>query len=257
MDDHSFVNRVADRLAALPGVDAVSLGGSRASGTNGPTSDWDFALYYRDRFNPADLRALGWEGTISEIGGWGGGIFSGGAWLEIEGRRADVHYRDLNVAEHELAQARHGRFHIEPLMFHLAGMPRYLVVAELAVNRVLRGKMPRPEYPSALRHATPPVWRDRADQTLNYARGAFVDAGKVTELAKGSTRPSPALLGSPLTGSLKKVLANPGWLRAWLERAKAERGCEPWRQHACHPLAASRGGRPCGRRCAQQSNISC
>ncbi|MBT2514615.1 hypothetical protein [Arthrobacter sp. ISL-30] len=46
---------------------------------------------------------------MSEIGGWGGAVFNGGAWLEIEDRRADVHYRDLNVVEHELAEARHGR----------------------------------------------------------------------------------------------------------------------------------------------------
>ncbi|WP_426997821.1 RICIN domain-containing protein [Pseudarthrobacter sp. N5] len=157
MDDSSFVDYVADELAALPGVVSVSLGGSRASGSHRPSSDWDFALYYRDRFDPGNLRALGWEGTVSEIGAWGGGVFNGGAWLEIEGRPVDVHYRDLNVVEHELGEARHGRFHIEPLMFHLAGIPSYLVVAEIAINRVLRGDMPRPEYPQRLQETAPPI----------------------------------------------------------------------------------------------------
>lgn len=183
MDDLSFVDHVSDQLAALPGVLAVSLGGSRASGTHGPGSDWDFALYYRNRFDPADLRALGWEGTVSEIGGWGGGVFNGGAWLEVEGRRIDVHYRDLHVVEHELAEAQQGRFHIEPLMFHLAGIPSYLVVAELAMNRVLRGDLPHPAYPQRLREAAPPEWLGRADLTLHYAKAAYVDAGKLTELA--------------------------------------------------------------------------
>lgn len=183
MDDPSFVDHIADQLAALPGVLAVSLGGSRASGTHGPGSDWDFALYYRDRFDPADLRTLGWEGTVSEIGGWGGGVFNGGAWLEIEGRRVDVHFRDLHVVEHQLAEAQQGRFHIEPLMFHLTGIPSYLVVAELAMNRVLRGDLPHPAYPQRLRDAAPPDWRGRADLTLHYARAAYVDAGKLTELA--------------------------------------------------------------------------
>jgi predicted nucleotidyltransferase len=183
VDDSLFVDHVADRLAALPGVLAVSLGGSRATGTHGPASDWDFALYYRERFNPGDLRALGWQGTVSEVGGWGGGVFNGGAWLDIDGRRVDVHYRNLEVVEHELAEAQQGRFHIEPLLFHLAGIPSYLIVAELAINRVLRGNMPHPDYPQLLRETAPPVWADRAHMTLGYARNAYAGSGRVTELA--------------------------------------------------------------------------
>jgi predicted nucleotidyltransferase len=183
VDDSLFVDHVADRLAALPGVLAVSLGGSRATGTHDPSSDWDFALYYRERFDPDDLRTLGWQGTVSEIGGWGGGVFNGGAWLDIDGRRVDVHYRNLDVVEHELAEAQQGRFHIEPLLFHLAGIPSYLIVAELAMNRVLHGALPRTDYPQLLRETAPPVWTDRAQMTLGYARNAYVGSGRLTELA--------------------------------------------------------------------------
>jgi predicted nucleotidyltransferase len=183
MTDRLFVDTVVDGLAALPAVSAVTLGGSRAQATHRHDSDWDFAIYYRGAFDPATLRALGWEGSVSEIGGWGGGVFNGGAWLSIDGRHVDVHYRDLDVVEHELAEAQEGRFHWAPLMFHLAGIPSYLVVAELAVNRVLRGTLPRPDYPPALREAAPPVWRDRATMTLHYAKSAYVLRSQVTEVA--------------------------------------------------------------------------
>ncbi|GAA2271216.1 nucleotidyltransferase domain-containing protein [Nonomuraea roseoviolacea subsp. roseoviolacea] len=183
MTDDAFLDPVADRLAALPAVRAVTLGGSRAEGTHTPDSDWDLAVYYRGRFDPDALRATGWPGEVSELGGWGGGVFNGGAWLTIDDRRVDVHYRDLDVVERELAEARKGRFHWEPLMFHLAGIPSYLVVAELAVNQVLRGSLPRPAYPEALREAAPPVWRGRAGMTLQYARGAYVPRGQATEVA--------------------------------------------------------------------------
>lgn len=183
MEDSLFVDHVADRIADLPGVLAVSLGGSRATGTHRPDSDWDFALYYRQRFDPDDLRELGWQGTVSEVGGWGGGVFNGGAWLDINGRRVDVHYRNLDVVEHELAEAQRGRFHIEPLLFHLAGIPSYLVVAELAINRTLRGDMPHPDYPQLLRETAPPIWMDRAHMTLEYARNAYAGSGRLTELA--------------------------------------------------------------------------
>ncbi|ANN19489.1 DNA polymerase subunit beta [Amycolatopsis orientalis] len=183
MNDETFLSHVADGLAALPAVHAVALGGSRAQHTHDPGSDWDFAVYYRGDFDPADLRATGWDGEVSEIGAWGGGVFNGGAWLTIDGRHVDIHYRDLDDVEHHLAEARHGRFHWEPLMFHLAGVPSYLVVAELAANQVLHGELPRPGFPDALRGTAPPMWRGRAELTLRYARGAYVPRGQATELA--------------------------------------------------------------------------
>ncbi|WP_128377785.1 nucleotidyltransferase domain-containing protein [Streptomyces cavernae] len=183
MDDSAFLHHLTERLAALPAVRAVALGGSRAQGTHTPGSDWDLAVYYRGDFDPADLRSIGWEGEVSEIGGWGGGVFNGGAWLTVEGRRVDVHYRDLDVVEHELSEAREGRFRIEPLLFHLAGIPSYLVVAELAVNRVLSGSLSRPSYPDRLRRTAADRWRGAARATLTYAKANHAPAGRTTEVA--------------------------------------------------------------------------
>ncbi|QPP09986.1 nucleotidyltransferase domain-containing protein [Streptomyces bathyalis] len=183
MDDQAFLDHVADGLASLPGVRAVALGGSRAQGTQRPGSDWDFALYYRGAFDPGQLRALGWPGEVSGIGEWGGGVFNGGAWLTVDGRRTDVHYRDLDVVEHEIAEAEAGRFHREQLMFHLAGIPSYLVVGELALNRTLRGELPSPSYPPALRSSASARWRETALATLSYARTNYAPRGRLTEVA--------------------------------------------------------------------------
>ncbi|MFC9457479.1 nucleotidyltransferase family protein [Streptomyces sp. NPDC056983] len=183
MADRVFLDHVADRLAGLPGARAVALGGSRAKGTQRPDSDWDFAIYYRGDFQPDDLRGVGWEGEVSEIGGWGGGVFNGGAWLTVDGRRVDVHYRDLDVVERESAEAERGRVRWEPLMFHLAGIPTYLVVAELALNQVLRGAAPCPDrYPEALRKAAPEMWWGRAQGTLQYARANHAPQGGRAEV---------------------------------------------------------------------------
>ncbi|MFC9127350.1 nucleotidyltransferase domain-containing protein [Streptomyces sp. NPDC057099] len=184
LPDQAFLDVTADRLAALPAVEAVTLGGSRAQGTERPDSDWDLAVYYRGAFDPADLRAVGWEGEVSAIGAWGGGVFNGGAWLTIDGRRVDVHYRDLDVVEHERAEAEAGRFRVEPLMFHLAGIPTYLLVAELAINKVLRGDLPRPgTYPPALRETAPAHWHGMATATLAYATAGHAPKGAVTQTA--------------------------------------------------------------------------
>ncbi|MFH8898891.1 nucleotidyltransferase family protein [Streptomyces coeruleorubidus] len=184
LPDQTFLDTTADRLAALPAVRAVSLGGSRAQGTERPDSDWDLAVYYRGAFDPDDLRAVGWEGEVSELGAWGGGVFNGGAWLTVDGRRVDVHYRDLDVVEREVAEAEQGRFRVEPLMFHLAGIPTYLLAAELAINKVLRGELPRPAaYPPALRETAPAHWHGMAAATLAYAKAGHAPRGAVTQAA--------------------------------------------------------------------------
>jgi hypothetical protein len=110
VDQEEFARLVAERAAAVPGVLAVGLGGSRAQGLHRPDSNWDFGLYYRGRLDPDDVRALGWPGTVFALGEWGGGVMNGGAWLTVEGRRVDLHYRDLDEVEHHLAEAEQGRF---------------------------------------------------------------------------------------------------------------------------------------------------
>ncbi|MGA4848216.1 nucleotidyltransferase domain-containing protein [Streptomyces sp. G5(2025)] len=216
MSDDLFLDHVADRLAALPGVEAVALGGSRAQGTHTADSDWDTAVYYRGpAFDPAALHAIGWEGQVSGIGEWGGGVFNGGAWLTVDGRRVDVHYRDLDVIEHEVEEAEAGRFRWEPLMFHLAGIPSYLVVAELAVNHVLKGELPRPAYPEALRRAAPGVWLGRARMTLGYARANYAPRAQHTEVAG-------ALATAAMEGGHAVLAARGEWVtneKRLLERA--------------------------------------
>ena len=183
MDNAAFPGYVAGHLGELPGVEAVTLGGSRAEGTHRPDSDWDFSVYYRGRFDPQALRDIGWPGEVSEVGGWSKGVFNGGAWLEVDGRRTDVHYRDLDVIDREIAASQEGRFSIEPLLFHLAGIPSYLVLAELSVKLVLRGKLPTPEYPAALRRRAREVWWGRADATFGYARQYPARQGRLTQCA--------------------------------------------------------------------------
>jgi predicted nucleotidyltransferase len=200
MDDDAFLAHVADRLGGLPGVQAVTLGGSRAAGTQRPDSDWDFSVYYRGHFDPQALRDLGWPGQVSAVGGWSKGVFNGGAWLEVDGRRTDVHYRDLDVVDREIAGARAGRFTIEPLQFHLAGIPSYLVLAELSVKRVLHGALPAPQYPAALRQQARATWWARADATFGYARSGHAAAGRLAQcaglVAQGASQAAHAILAA-------------------------------------------------------------
>ncbi|HEY8984985.1 MAG TPA: nucleotidyltransferase domain-containing protein, partial [Streptomyces sp.] len=98
-------------------------------------------------------------------------------------------------------QAREGHYRVEPLLFHLAGIPTYLVVAELAVNRVLRGTAPRPDgYPEKLSTAASARWYDAARATLDYARAAHAPARRWTEalgaIAVAATQTGHAVLAA-------------------------------------------------------------
>lgn len=216
MTDEEFLSWFGQAVARLPGVRAVTLGGSRARGEHRPDSDWDFALYYRGAFDPAVIRAEGWQGEVSEVGGWGGGIMNGGAWLRIDGRRVDLHYRDLDQVEYHLAEAREGRFGKEFLMFYLAGVPTYLPVAELAINRVLSGELPKPDYPLALRDTAYRRWHDDALMTLAYAEGALRSADDVVvavgNLARAIVEESHARLAQrgEWTVNEKRMVARAG-----------------------------------------------
>jgi predicted nucleotidyltransferase len=198
-----FVDHVADALRDVLGVEGVALGGSRAQGTSRPDSDWDFAVYYREGFDPEAIRKLGWPGQLSELGGWGR-IFNGGGKLTVDEHVIDIHYRDLGLIDHIHDDACRGEFTIDPLLFHQAGLPSYILLAELGMNKTLRGDLPQWEYPEALRDSAPGIWWQRADLTLVYAEG-HARHGRVAQCA--------GLLSEAACHSAHAILAHRGeWI---------------------------------------------
>lgn len=206
---------VADALSGLPGVEAVALGGSRAQGTARPDSDWDVSVYYRHGFDPASVRSLGWPSELSEIGGWGP-VFNGGGKIDVDGQIVDLHYRDLGLIDRIHDAAERGEFTIERLLFHQAGLPSYILLAELGINETLRGSLPDWGYPEALRRSAPQVWWSQADLTFGYAEAGHARRGRVTQCA--------GLLGEAACMSAHAVLAGRGeWVtneKGLLERAE-------------------------------------
>ena len=57
-NDEALLRRLVAALSAVPGVEAIALGGSRARGTATAHSDYDIGLYYRAS-RPIDVAALG------------------------------------------------------------------------------------------------------------------------------------------------------------------------------------------------------
>lgn len=161
------VARVAESLVASAGAQAVVLAGSRASPDADPQSDWDLTVYYR---GSVDLAPLSAHGPVHPPGAWGR-LMNGGAWLTVEGLSVDVMLRDLAVVEHWADEARRGSYELDAILGYLAGLPTYVLMAELASGRVLAGGLPMvASMPPALVEEAPPRWRFARDFSLEYAR---------------------------------------------------------------------------------------
>ena len=160
------VAEIVDELSSTPGVVAVTLGGSRALGTNASSSDWDLGVYYRGSL---DLTRLAARGTVYPPGSWGR-LMNGGAWLRCGADRVDVLLRDLDAVEHWTRKAEEGQFEVDALLGYIAGVPTYLLAAELASCRTLAGTLPGSAFPPRLAADAPPIWRFCRSFTLSYAR---------------------------------------------------------------------------------------
>ncbi|MBA3350008.1 MAG: nucleotidyltransferase domain-containing protein [Actinobacteria bacterium] len=137
--------RLGARLGRCPGVAAVTLGGSWASGAADAGSDIDLGVYLDNR-SPLDVAWLqrlaaelddrGEEAVVGRPGEWGPWV-NGGAWLVVGGRRVDWIYRDLELVERtiEAICAGHPATHFQA--GHPAGFSTEIYAAEVHLAEVL------------------------------------------------------------------------------------------------------------------------
>ena len=171
-DDHEIQNildRVTARVAAVRGIEAIVLGGSRARGTADRRSDVDLGLYYdsREPFRIADLDRAARElddrkapGLVTSFGAWGLGQ-NGGGWLLVDGVHVDFLYRDLIAVRRAINDCRAGRAHStyqigHPMGFHVqtyAGEVSCCVSLHDPHSKLKRLKQMLAVYPDKLRTA--------------------------------------------------------------------------------------------------------
>ena len=159
------LGELAGRLAEVPGVVGVVLGGSRARNAHTAESDTDLGLYYR---RPLDVTALGElarevagpAARVTEPGEWGPWV-DGGGWLTVDGSAVDWIYRDLDRVRQAWRDAEQGRYAFHVQAGHPLGVPDFAYAGELALGVVLAD--PTGEV-AALRRSTrvyPPALSER------------------------------------------------------------------------------------------------
>ena len=96
---------------------------------------------------------------------------NGGAWLSLGGTKVDVLLRDLDLVLHWTAKARQGVYEIDALPGYLAGAPTYSLMAELAVNQAVQGRLPViGEYPKKLSQTGRRRWLLNAEFSMAHAQ---------------------------------------------------------------------------------------
>ncbi|MEW1671667.1 nucleotidyltransferase domain-containing protein [Streptomyces noursei] len=136
------MKEIAARIARVPGVIGVMLGGSRARGTNRPDSDWDLGIYYRGTPDLPTLEALAADviGSPVEIhppGAWGPWV-NGGAWLVLpDGSHVDWILRDVDRVRQVWEDCRAGRFETGIQAGHPLGFWSPAYPGEVALGQVL------------------------------------------------------------------------------------------------------------------------
>jgi hypothetical protein len=244
------VRELAEQLMEIPGVVAVTLGGSRAGGVVHPDNDWDFGLYYRDAIQADDVRALGFEGTVVEPGAWGR-LRNGGAQLTVEDQRVDLLYRDLDVVQHWLDEAEAGRYEVDHVEGYLAGMATYVLAGELALAEVLAGELPQPGFPDLLRQAAPTRWRRSAGFSLaiaDTAAGRHDVVSCAGQLAKAAIEAAQAALAERGEWALnEKAIVRRAALGTRVEAIIAAPGDRPFElSRAVSAMRAALDIRPAG-----------
>lgn len=161
--------RIVPRLAEVPGIAGIVLGGSRARGTATAASDYDIGLYYgpHEPLDTARLLEIAKDlvddpaaAAITPVGGWGPRIVGGG-WLKVGGRKVDLLYRGVEPVRAVIAACHAGQISMDYQPGHPHGFCSAIWMGEVALciplhdpnGAIAELKAATTPYPDALRDA--------------------------------------------------------------------------------------------------------
>jgi nucleotidyltransferase-like protein len=201
-EKQAVVSAIVRRLAEVPGVAAIVLGGSYARGVARPDSDVDLGVYYLER-EPLDVEkirpiaeecATGRPPTVTALYEWGPWV-NGGAWIPTAAGKVDLLYRNIDQVRRVIDDARAGR-----LEWHFGQQPPYgfynvIYLAETQAcvplhdpSRVVAAlKAEVASYPPGLRNAIVREFLWSAEFSLSQGR-SFAAAGDVYDAVGCVTR---------------------------------------------------------------------
>lgn len=189
----ALLHQLVDELRQVPGMAAIVLGGSYASGTQHAASDLDVGLYYFENapfaipaIQQIAERVAGTGGaTVTDFYAWGAWV-NGGAWIHAPQGKVDFLYRNLDQIQRTFTEAQQGIAHHDYDQQPTHGFYSVIYLAETQIclplydpaGLIARLKGQVEPYPTLLKQkiVADSLWG--AEFTLLHAR-AFAGQGDI------------------------------------------------------------------------------
>ncbi len=136
--------KIVHAFEGISGIDAIVLGGSRATGTSNKDSDIDIGIYYDEElFDLSTFRQktviLDDEhrtNLITNPGDWGPWI-NGGGWLIVDGIAVDILFRNSRKVIQVIDDCINGKITIDYQCGHPFGFVSSIYMGEVAYCKIL------------------------------------------------------------------------------------------------------------------------
>lgn len=201
-----LLRQLVSELRRLPGIAAIVLGGSYASGMQREDSDLDIGLYYLPEapFEIVEIKRVAEKisthpPTVTGFYEWGQWV-NGGAWIKTKAGKVDFLYRNIAQIEHAIDNALQGVVEQDYGQQPTHGFYSIIYLAEIEIciplydplNHILRLKHLVRTYPPKLKEKVIANSLWSAEFTLAHA-SSFAKNGDVYNTAGCLTRISSNL----------------------------------------------------------------
>lgn len=140
----SILTQIIHAFHRIAGIDAIVLGGSRATGTASEDSDIDIGIYYDKasfdlslfKQKAALLHDEHRKNIITNPGDWGPWI-NGGGWLKVNGIAVDILFRDTRKVITVIDNCINGIISIDYQCGHPFGFVNSIYMGEVAYCKIL------------------------------------------------------------------------------------------------------------------------
>lgn len=173
MTVEKIIDKINEELKEVPGIVGVVLGGSRARGTNHPTSDIDIGIYYDESagFDTNEVEKVATKiddehrkNIVTSLGEWGAWI-NGGGWLVVHGYHVDFIFRDINRVSTVIDECLSGKVSSNYHSGHPHAYLNVMYMGEIATCRTLYD--PKNKI-AELKSKTKPYPRSLKDAIIGY-----------------------------------------------------------------------------------------
>jgi predicted nucleotidyltransferase len=157
---------VTSAFSNVSGIDALVLGGSRATNTANPHSDIDIGVYYNSELDLAAFKKSAAtiddahrNDCITNIGEWGPWI-NGGGWLTVQGIHVDILFRDTSRVSECIEDCMNGIITLDYQCGHLFAFVNSIYMGEVYHCKLLHSSNGRIETLKELLRKYPQTYKN-------------------------------------------------------------------------------------------------